>query len=420
MTRLNPNWLMTVATAFGAVSLAACGAHDGDPGASEVATVAETEQAVIATAVTSQVSSNFTVRAGATVTATATCPSNSKVVAGGYATFCGFLGLRVIESRPNGSNGWQIKVVNNNPDVFSLSGSVSAECLSGTRAVAVTPRVSLGMRIDPGKQSCTVAQCADTGVTEVLTGVGFSSTSAFELTSITQAGTPRFFTVCGLNTNQVNPIQFQAISSCVRGVTGGLARQQTIWGCSRSIRSGVGTCGRSTWSTPQPSTRRHSSTRIAWISFSREFPKEPGSGREPRTVAVFRAAAPHFARISVPNERFGAGPAQRVLVTSLEQRQSELGPRVARGIVRGGTGARVATANKAVKPTIEETLTKLHELKLTSMAQAVRELMDTAPWPSTVIRREARARRRPRMGRPRQSSTDTSAQRGQTRDARIA
>ena len=29
--------------------------------------------------------------------------------------------------------------------------------------------------------------------------------------------------------------------------------------------------------------------------------------------------------------------------------------------------------------TIEETLTKLHELKLTSMAQAVRELMDTAP-----------------------------------------
>ena len=29
--------------------------------------------------------------------------------------------------------------------------------------------------------------------------------------------------------------------------------------------------------------------------------------------------------------------------------------------------------------TIEETLTKLHELKLTGMAQAVRELMDTAP-----------------------------------------
>jgi len=29
--------------------------------------------------------------------------------------------------------------------------------------------------------------------------------------------------------------------------------------------------------------------------------------------------------------------------------------------------------------TIEETLTKLHELKLTSMAKAVRELMDTAP-----------------------------------------
>jgi len=31
--------------------------------------------------------------------------------------------------------------------------------------------------------------------------------------------------------------------------------------------------------------------------------------------------------------------------------------------------------------TIEETLTKLHELKLTSMAKAVRELMDTAPGP---------------------------------------
>ncbi len=29
--------------------------------------------------------------------------------------------------------------------------------------------------------------------------------------------------------------------------------------------------------------------------------------------------------------------------------------------------------------TTEETLTKLHELKLTSMAKAVRELMDTAP-----------------------------------------
>jgi DNA replication protein DnaC len=29
--------------------------------------------------------------------------------------------------------------------------------------------------------------------------------------------------------------------------------------------------------------------------------------------------------------------------------------------------------------TIEETLTKLHELKLTSMAKAVREIMDTAP-----------------------------------------
>ena len=36
--------------------------------------------------------------------------------------------------------------------------------------------------------------------------------------------------------------------------------------------------------------------------------------------------------------------------------------------------------------TIEETLTKLHELKLTSMAQAVRELMDTAPGHQLLVR----------------------------------
>ena len=39
----------------------------------------------------------------------------------------------------------------------------------------------------------------------------------------------------------------------------------------------------------------------------------------------------------------------------------------------------ITTERKRTLTTIEETLTKLIELKLTSMAHAVRELMDTAP-----------------------------------------
>lgn len=81
MARLNfSTSSMRVAATVGALSLSACGAHQ-DVSGSETETRGEAEQGVIASGTTSQASANFRVSRGATVTAVATCPAGSLVVA---------------------------------------------------------------------------------------------------------------------------------------------------------------------------------------------------------------------------------------------------------------------------------------------------------------------------------------------------
>src|SRR5258708_25552567 len=66
----------------------------------------------------------------------------------------------------------------------------------------------------------------------------------------------------------------------------------------------------------------------------------------------------------------------------------------------------------------EQTIQKLCDLKLLAMADAVRELLTTAPGSEMSFRGKAGPRGRSRMDRPREPAADTEAEGGQARHER--
>ena len=221
---------VTLAFTLGSSFLGACGGTaDGaatEDGASnpetsaEPSDLAQTDQALIGGSGITQASKSFTVAAGQSFIATATCPANSVVVAGGYQVPSG---VRVIESRSAAStsvNGWQIQVINQSSAFLQLSGSVFAQCLSGTRAAKAStlgPTVTIG----PGATNCSSAFCGGTPKM----GVGFLASSAFNVTNVVASGSG--FAVCGKNDNPSQSISFTSFVSCAGNVTGG-PREQTV------------------------------------------------------------------------------------------------------------------------------------------------------------------------------------------------
>jgi hypothetical protein len=177
---------------------------------------ATAEQPIIPGASITQVSKLAQLPAGGSlVGVTATCPSDSVVVGGGYVAHPQ---TRVYRSSKTG-NGWSINILNLST-ATSSTVNVVAECLKGTTA-STTLYAGPMTTIPPGGDKCVVTKCP--GGT-ILTGGGFTGSTPLHAAASTSMADAREWQICGKNQNNFQSTTFTPHALCVSGVSGGAHR----------------------------------------------------------------------------------------------------------------------------------------------------------------------------------------------------
>ena len=210
-----------------AAALAGCGAEGGLDEATPDESVASTDQPIIPGATITQVSKLAQLPAGGSLAGvTATCPSDSVVVGGGYIAHPL---TRVHRSNKSG-NGWAIDIINLT-NATSSTVNVVAECLKGTDAVT-TLYLGPTTTIAPGGHECAVRKCP---AGTILTGGGFVGNTSLHASGSMPMANATDWQICGKNQNNFESTTFRPYALCLSGVSGGATR---VWSGQQAVEPG--------------------------------------------------------------------------------------------------------------------------------------------------------------------------------------
>jgi hypothetical protein len=205
-------WCLPVSLALVASGATGCGAANEDHG-DETISLVRTEQPIVPGAQVIQYSQVYTLPAGGHLqNISASCPSGTTPVGGGYV---GTTNMRVYASY--GSRGsWFVSVFNVST-ANSYTINIVIQCLSGAPNSTLSQYWSGRKMLPPHSFGCVSAVC----LSGIVTGGGFSSATAFRPTSnLTPPASAHEWSVCGRNDHPTDSILLDAMASCLERVPG--------------------------------------------------------------------------------------------------------------------------------------------------------------------------------------------------------
>jgi hypothetical protein len=216
-----------IVLASSAAALTGCGADGGIADATLEEPVGNAEEPVIPGATITQSSKLMQLPAGGSLQGvTATCPSGSMVVGGGYLVHPQ---TNVYRSNKNGS-GWTIDIMNLTA-ATSSTVNVVAQCLKGTNALS-TLYVGQTKTIAPGGHDCTMTKCPSGSI---LTGGGFAGDSWLHPSGSNPMSNATEWQVCAKNQNNFQSTTLRPYAVCLSGVSGGATR---VWSGQQILQPG--------------------------------------------------------------------------------------------------------------------------------------------------------------------------------------